>query len=55
MNLRCTHVYLNESCIYDSYNKTASGGAEENSYEEMTMAEIMMGKKGTIDETHLFK
>ena len=25
---------------------TASGGAEENSYEEMTMAEIMTGKKG---------
>jgi hypothetical protein len=24
----------------------ASGGAEENSYEEMTMAEIMTGKKG---------
>ena len=25
----------------------ASGGAEENSYEEMTMAEIMTGKGGT--------
>lgn len=26
----------------------ASGGAEENSYEEMTMAEIMTGKKGNL-------
>ena len=35
------------------YDKTDSGGAEENSYEEMTMAEIMTGKKGTFDETYL--
>jgi glutamate--cysteine ligase catalytic subunit len=30
----------------------ASGGAEENSYEEMTMAEIMMGKGGRLLISH---
>lgn len=38
----------------------ASGGAEENSYEEMTMAEIMTGKGGTclfyyVDEGYRFQ
>ncbi len=31
----------------------ASGGAEENSYEEMTMAEIMTGKGGTFCRSKL--
>jgi glutamate--cysteine ligase catalytic subunit len=34
---------------------TASGGAESNSYEEMTMAEIMTGKKGMYFNALQFK